>query len=313
MRQLALFDRDVKAPFIVSYGMGVDSTAMLVKLQRDGIRPDAILFADTGAEKPQTYAYGRDVMTPWLQSVGFPPITTVSYLPKNFKNWPPYRSLEENCLTNSTLPSLAFGFKSCSQKWKIQPQDKWVAAMPEAQAAWFAGLKVCKAIGYDAGPKDIRRRNHAGSLEDARFSYRYPLIEWGWDRARCQREIAAAGLDVPDKSACYFCPATQPEELHAMPAHLLRRIIVIESRAKPKLDRVEGLWRTGTRKRPGSMTSYIRERGLLPHGEVEAIVRATPTGPIHAGDIADWQSFLAAKASGHCDACTGCSAVALPS
>ena len=45
------------APFSVAYGMGVDSTAMLVGLAERGIRPDAILFADVGGEKPETYAY----------------------------------------------------------------------------------------------------------------------------------------------------------------------------------------------------------------------------------------------------------------
>lgn len=32
---------------MVAYGLGVDSTAVLVLLQQQGIRPDAILFADT--------------------------------------------------------------------------------------------------------------------------------------------------------------------------------------------------------------------------------------------------------------------------
>lgn len=44
-------------PLVVAYGMGVDSTAVLVGLQQRGIRPDLILFADTGDEKPATYAY----------------------------------------------------------------------------------------------------------------------------------------------------------------------------------------------------------------------------------------------------------------
>ena len=37
-------------PLMVAYGMGVDSTAMLVGLHARGIRPDAILFADTVAK-----------------------------------------------------------------------------------------------------------------------------------------------------------------------------------------------------------------------------------------------------------------------
>jgi hypothetical protein len=37
-------------PLSVSYGLGVDSTAVLVGLVQTGIRPDLIMFADVGAE-----------------------------------------------------------------------------------------------------------------------------------------------------------------------------------------------------------------------------------------------------------------------
>ena len=40
-------------PLVVAYGLGVDSTAMLIEFVRRGIRPDLILFADTGGEQPQ--------------------------------------------------------------------------------------------------------------------------------------------------------------------------------------------------------------------------------------------------------------------
>lgn len=38
------------SPLVVSYGAGVDSTALLVEFVRRQIRPDYILFADTGGE-----------------------------------------------------------------------------------------------------------------------------------------------------------------------------------------------------------------------------------------------------------------------
>jgi len=34
----------------------------------------------------------------------------------------------------------------------------------------------------------------------------YPLLDLGLRRADCKAIIAAAGLPVPQKSACYFCP-----------------------------------------------------------------------------------------------------------
>ena len=85
----------------------MDSTALLVEFARRGIRPDLILFADTGGEKPETYQY-LTVIRPFLARVGFPNITIVRYEPTRAA----YRTLEEQCLHTGTLPSLAYGGKS---------------------------------------------------------------------------------------------------------------------------------------------------------------------------------------------------------
>ena len=221
---------DNNQPIVVAYGMGVDSTAVLVGFERQGIVPDAIIFADTGSEADHTYAY-RPIIDAWLKSVGFPPITVVKYIPKDFKHWPPYNSLEENCLTNTTLPSLAYGFKSCSQKWKISPQEKWCNEWDVAQTTWSLGLKLRKVIGYDNGTNDIRRRNHIGDRNDPKYDYWYPLQDWGWDRERCKEEIRKSTLPcVPEKSSCYFCPAMKPHELHNLTQEKLTRIVMIEAR-----------------------------------------------------------------------------------
>lgn len=226
---------EVKQPLVVAYGLGVDSTAMLIGMHQRGMRPDLILFADTGNEKQETYDY-LPIMNQWLESVGFPLVTVVRNVVADFKHWPPYRTLGENCLTNGTLPSLAFGFKSCSLKWKVAPQNKFCDQWQPAIDCWNAGGKVLKVIGYDAGPSDGRRHAKAEKLVDAKYDYAYYLIEWGWDRERCKIEIAAAGLPVPPKSACYFCPATKPSELHEHKKIYLRYIVIMEARATPRLE-----------------------------------------------------------------------------
>lgn len=229
-------NRDItKQPLILAYGLGVDSTAVLIELWKRNLRPDAILFADTGDEKQETYDY-LPIIQKWLKSVGFPPITVVKYQPKNFKNWPPYSSLGENCLTNGTLPSLAFGFKSCSLKWKVIPQNNWTDKYLPAVSYWNNGGKVRKIIGYDASAKDLKRYAHAKGLEDTKYEYWYPLIEWGMDRETCKISIRSVGLPVPPKSACKFCPATQPAELHEHRLEYLRLIVIMEARAKPRLE-----------------------------------------------------------------------------
>jgi hypothetical protein len=100
-------------PLVVAYGLGVNSTAMLVEFAHRSIRPDLILFADTGGEKPETYQY-LDVIRPFLARVGFPDVIVVRYRP----TWAVYDTLEQQCLHTGTLPSLAYGGKSCSWKHK---------------------------------------------------------------------------------------------------------------------------------------------------------------------------------------------------
>lgn len=108
MSSLALAERPYPdCPLVVAYGLGVDSTAMLVEFVHRGIRPDLILFADTAGEKPETYQY-LGVIRPYLARHGFPDVTVVRYEPKRAA----YRTLEAQCLHTGTLPSLAYGGKS---------------------------------------------------------------------------------------------------------------------------------------------------------------------------------------------------------
>ncbi len=52
-----------------------------------------------------------------------------------------YRTLEQNCLATGTLPSLAYGWRSCSDKYKRRPQDKYVNQWGPAREAWSRGEK----------------------------------------------------------------------------------------------------------------------------------------------------------------------------
>lgn len=188
---------------------------------------------------------------------------------------------------------MAFGFGSCSQKWKIAPQNRWTDEWAPAREIWAAGGKVIKLIGYDCSPADSRRYAEREGYTDPRYVYRYPLREWGWTRERCIERIVQANLPVPPKSACFFCPATKPAELHTMSAPLLRRIVLMEAPAKPRLRDIEGLWRKpikglrGATARPGSMTQYIREQELLPAEEIDRIAALAPPS------LTQWQDAVA--------------------
>lgn len=222
-----------QSPIAVAYGMGTNSTGMLVGLQERGIRPDLILSADTGDERPHTYEH-RDVVSEWCKSVGFPEIVTV-------RKGGLRESLSENCTRMLMLPSIAYGFKGCSMKYKRAPQDKYINNWEPARLAWESGRKVVKLIGYDA---DEERR--AKITSDSKYDYQYPLIEWGFGRDECVAAIARAGLPQPGKSACFFCPSSTREEIEQLKAEypvLFYRALDLERNAEGNLNTVAGLGR----------------------------------------------------------------------
>lgn len=223
------------------FGSGVDSTAMIVALRAANIRPDVCTFADTGGEKPPTLEH-IDMMNEVLRSWGWPLIDVCRKVPKASTG---YADLYGNCLANETLPSLAFGMKSCSIKWKAVPQDQFLKGArsgPNAKPPhplWLeslaSGQRIVKLIGYDSGKADLRRSKNLKPA-DADFDYCYPLQLVRWTRRDCVRAIAL-GLGahlVPIKSACFFCPASKHWELYWLAAHypeLLEQALHMERNA----------------------------------------------------------------------------------
>ena len=270
-----------RPPVSAAWGAGVDSTAMIVELVERGEPLDIVLFSDPGSEKAGTYAF-IPLFRRWMADRGVRS-EVVRYRPRNLKHWPPYATIAENMLTNATLPSVVFNRGSCSQKWKASAQDSWMAAWEPARRCWDGGGKVVKLIGHDASARDTQRYHHAIGCQDPRYDYRYPLREWGWTRERCEQRIAAAGLPIPPKSSCFFCGSIKPDEVLQLSTDELRVIVLMEARAKPRLRNGDGLWRRpvlgrrGATPRPGSITEFIRERGLLPAAEVDHIIATAPT------------------------------------
>lgn len=221
---------------IVSFGGGTDSTAMLIGMvERGEPSPHAILFGDTGGEFPHTYEHIR-IFSEWLVAQGYPP---VQVLRRNKKDGS-WESLEAECLRTKNLPSIAYGFKTCSQKFKIEPQDKWCNNDPVFRAEWKAGRKVRKLIGYDWD--EFYR---AKFYDDKKYVLEYPLIDWRWRRSDCMEAIARAGFKQPMKSSCFFCPHMRRDEVRVMRDRypdLLERAVTMEATAK--LKSIAGLGRS---------------------------------------------------------------------
>ena len=194
---------------------------MLIEMSRRGIRPDFILFADTGGERPETYAL-VERFSAWLVGRGMEPITTVRVSGE---------MLEENCLRREALPSVAYGFKTCSQRWKSEPQEKFLNHA-------LKGQFYRKAIGFDAGEPQ-----RAKPYKDAKCEAWYPLVEWDLDRDDCATICRAEGFEIA-KSACFFCPNSKRREvleLSQQHPQLYARAVAMEQNAE--LTAVQGLGR----------------------------------------------------------------------
>ena len=227
---------------IVSYGGGVNSYSMLIGLYRHKIPIDYILFADTGAEFPHIYQ-AMDAMNIWLAEHELPEITVV----RNVDRFGNRLSLETECLRSKSLPSIAYGYKKCSQKHKIGPQDKFCNNNAQCREIWQAGGKVNKYLGLDAGEQKRHEKALEYDAKDKKYHKVYPLIEWGWDREKCIEVIQQEGLTPPGKSSCFFCPNMKREEIVRLKTEypdLFQRVVALEQNAIPNLTKLKGLGRT---------------------------------------------------------------------
>lgn len=210
---------------ILANGLGTNSTAILVGMHERGMRLNANIFSDTGDENPEIYRH-RDRLSDWCESVGFPRVETI-------KGRAPQQvidgSLSAECLRLETLPSKAFGFSSCSMKWKVTPQRIYFGEVAKRLGVDQSELTVI--VGFDA---DEQTRIARGNAAKNPTKQRYLLDEWNWGREECVAAIARAGLMQPGKSACFFCPSSKKQEIIKLRQdhpELLGRALEIERRA----------------------------------------------------------------------------------
>jgi hypothetical protein len=193
----------------ISYGGGVQSTAMLVLAAqgRLGYDIDAALFANVGddSEHPATTAYVRDVATPWAAERGLP-VHTLDRVKRDGTVETLMGRLMKEGSRSLPIPirmsNGAPGNRSCTADFKIKVVGKWLKANG---ASKDNPATVCIGISTD----EIQRVSNKRAMPYERPVY--PLIELGLDRTACQRVISDAGLQVPGKSSCFFCPFHRPQ------------------------------------------------------------------------------------------------------
>lgn len=176
---------DIRVPkadkYFLSFGGGVNSTAMLLWLMQEGIFDHRweVVFCDPGAEMPETYEHVK-----WV-SENITPVTVIETMRDGL-------NLEDYCVSRGIIPTRLVRW--CTYEYKVLPLSKYCVGGVEA-------------IGIDAGEEHrmVSLLNKMGADRRAWF----PLVDQSIDRDGCVALIKEAGVPVPPKSGCFFCPFTK--------------------------------------------------------------------------------------------------------
>jgi len=202
-------ERKENAKYIVSYGGGVNSTAMVIFLVKNKFPLDYVVFSDTGDEMPETYEYLKYIEK-FLSKYKIPfKIVKVRH----------GDSLSDRCLRRRVIPSQMWRW--CTRDMKVTPIH-----------TFYRSLKshICQYMGIDYD--EVHR------MKDPKVDYVtniYPLIDYKIGRNECVELIKEAGLPIPVKSGCYFCPFNNVErwaEVYKTHPELYKKAMRIEENGK---------------------------------------------------------------------------------
>jgi len=185
----------------LSYGGGVQSTAMLVLAAECVIPHRLALFANVGAdsENPRTLDYIERYTKPYAATHGIELVE----LHKRDKHGTPVTlygrlmSSERSIDIPMRMSNGAPGNRNCTETFKINVIK---AELKRRGATNNDPAELAMGISMD----EYQRMRTASGVPF--YTLAYPLIERRMDRAACMALIGRVGLPVPPKSSCTFCP-----------------------------------------------------------------------------------------------------------
>lgn len=187
---------------VFSYGGGVQSTAALVLAAQGKIDFPTFLFANVGddSEHPATLRYVREVAMPWAETQGID-VQELHRVRRTGEEETLYGRLTKQGGLSQAIPvrlsSGAPGTRSCTADFKIRVIAKWLRANGATPAdPAISGL----GISLD----EMQRMRTDSGIAYQRIVY--PLVDLRLTRQDCRNIIERAGLPVPPKSSCWFCP-----------------------------------------------------------------------------------------------------------
>jgi hypothetical protein len=189
-----------------SFGGGVQSMAVLVLAVQGRVQYDAFLFANVGndSENPATVAYVEDIAKPYAAANGIELVELQKTLRNGDKDTLLGR-IEKS--TSEYIPVFLAngmpGTRACTSNFKIRVISRY-----QKQRGATADNPCIAGLGISLD-EITRARTHSGI---AWQRLEYPLLDLRMTRADCRRVIEQAGLPVPPKSSCWFCPFRKPDQ-----------------------------------------------------------------------------------------------------
>jgi hypothetical protein len=174
----------------ISLGWGVQSFTLAAMVALGELEPvDVAIHADTTHESLLTYQFAER-WAPWLSQHGIQ-VVTVRDEAAASQVWqgkmiPAYTANEQG--------ESGQALRTCTQRWKIAPMRRWLQANRAGQP-----VEMWLGISLD----EFQRMKDS----DVKYiTHRWPLIDLRMTRKDCEAWLTKRGIEVPEKSACTFCP-----------------------------------------------------------------------------------------------------------
>ncbi|MCX0246575.1 phosphoadenosine phosphosulfate reductase [Streptomyces drozdowiczii] len=187
---------------VISYGGGVQSTALLALAAEGVIDFPTFLFSNVGddSENPGTLRYIREVTSPFAREHGIS-LEILEKVRRDGRTDTLWQVLHRPAARSIPIPvrmaNGAPGRRNCTADFKIKVISKWLKAHG-------ASADRPATVGIGISVDEIHRANRRRSEPNRRVSY--PLLDLGLRREDCIQLIREAGLPIPPKSSCFFCP-----------------------------------------------------------------------------------------------------------
>ncbi|MFY2859291.1 MULTISPECIES: hypothetical protein [Mycobacterium] len=219
-KRLAGLDSHAATPSVVlSFGLGLDSTSLLIRWLTDASSRDfaleelVLVTAMTGHESAATVEAMNRLVLPRLRQHAIRYIQTArsqrrtsragdgivilddSRSPQQLHAGGQY-TLGDEMLSAATIPQRG-GSRICSVHSKGDALDPVIARITQ-------GRPYRHAVGFEANEASRAAKDRLHDTE-LRCGW-YPLQDWGWTRSDCQRYLLEVLGETVPKSCCGFCP-----------------------------------------------------------------------------------------------------------